>query len=94
MHVHGKENKEINFVHKFELIKMTEDELFIIDRHPKNRNILIAGGFSGTGFKFALTVGKIISRMATGEDHLNRDFDFDLKLFSINRLFSGTKSKL
>lgn len=46
---------------------MSDDQNFIIDRHPLYPNILIAGGMSGTGFKFALTVGKIITRMANKE---------------------------
>jgi hypothetical protein len=43
--------------------QMTKDEKFIVDRHPKHRNILIAGGFSGTGFKFGPTIGKLIAHL-------------------------------
>ncbi|GKU79109.1 N-methyl-L-tryptophan oxidase [Paenibacillus sp. L3-i20] len=41
--------------------EMTPDEDFIIDRHPLHSNIVIAGGFSGHGFKFASVVGEILT---------------------------------
>lgn len=39
----------------------TPDEHFIIDRHPEHANILLAGGFSGHGFKFASVVGELLA---------------------------------
>uniref|UniRef100_A0A1I8BMW4 Sarcosine oxidasee (formaldehyde-forming) n=1 Tax=Meloidogyne hapla TaxID=6305 RepID=A0A1I8BMW4_MELHA len=59
---------------------LTEDENFIVDRHPQIPNLFIAGGFSGTGFKHALTIGKIISNWING-----KKVDFDMKPFKINR---------
>ncbi len=41
---------------------MTADGHFAIDWHPEHTNILIAGGFSGHGFKFAAVLGKEIAR--------------------------------
>ncbi|MFB9329382.1 N-methyl-L-tryptophan oxidase [Paenibacillus aurantiacus] len=45
---------------------MTPDEHFIIDRHPEHPHVLIAGGFSGHGFKFASAVGELLAEMADG----------------------------
>ncbi|WP_279306789.1 N-methyl-L-tryptophan oxidase [Paenibacillus auburnensis] len=39
----------------------TPDEDFIIDRHPLHSNVLLAGGFSGHGFKFSSVVGEILA---------------------------------
>jgi glycine/D-amino acid oxidase-like deaminating enzyme len=35
------------------LYTMTPDEDFIVDHHPRFRNVVFAAGFSGHGFKFA-----------------------------------------
>ncbi|AQQ52397.1 N-methyl-L-tryptophan oxidase [Planococcus lenghuensis] len=40
------------------------DEDFIIDHLPEHRNIIVACGFSGHGFKFASAVGEILSDLA------------------------------
>lgn len=53
---------------------MTPDHHFLIDYHPSHHDVLIAGGFSGHGFKFASVLGKKIARAAsTGglEEQLN-----------------------
>ncbi|KAK0397569.1 hypothetical protein QR680_002175 [Steinernema hermaphroditum] len=63
------------------LYTMTHDNDFIIDRHPDYDNVFIGGGFSGTGFKFSLTVGKILTRMVLG---LSND-TFDLTPFKATR---------
>lgn len=39
----------------------TPDDHFILDRHPSHSNVLIAGGFSGHGFKFAPVVGEVLA---------------------------------
>uniref|UniRef100_A0A915CYB5 Sarcosine oxidasee (formaldehyde-forming) n=1 Tax=Ditylenchus dipsaci TaxID=166011 RepID=A0A915CYB5_9BILA len=56
---------------------MTDDQNLIVDRHPFYPNILIAGGMCGIGFKFALTVGQIITAMANGEE-VNNEFDLNI----------------
>ncbi|MNN44416.1 Monomeric sarcosine oxidase [compost metagenome] len=43
----------------------TPDEDFIIDRHPLHSNVLLAGGFSGHGFKFSSVVGEILADLTT-----------------------------
>ena len=40
---------------------LTPDEHFVIGRHPADADVIVAGGFSGHGFKFAPAVGEIVS---------------------------------
>ena len=41
----------------------TDDEHFIIDRHPEHQNVVFAAGLSGHGFKFTAALGKILADM-------------------------------
>ncbi|UNK19493.1 N-methyl-L-tryptophan oxidase [Paenibacillus sp. N3/727] len=43
--------------------EISPDEDFIIDRHPEHPHVLVAGGFSGHGFKFSSVVGKLLSEL-------------------------------
>lgn len=43
---------------------MTPDEDFIIDWLPGFKNVLVACGFSGHGFKFSSAVGELLSELA------------------------------
>ncbi|EZH65901.1 methyltryptophan oxidase [Bacillaceae bacterium JMAK1] len=58
----------------------TPDLNFILDRHPKYPSIILAGGFSGHGFKFASVIGELLSSLATDQEH-----GYDLRPFSIQR---------
>lgn len=40
--------------------ELSPDENFLIDTHAKYPNVLLAGGFSGHGFKFASAVGEAL----------------------------------
>jgi len=42
----------------------TPDGHFIIDRHPKHRNVIIVSPCSGHGFKFSSVIGEIVSELA------------------------------
>ena len=42
----------------------TPDHDFLIGPHPGNERLLIAGGFSGHGFKFSVLVGDILADLA------------------------------
>lgn len=42
----------------------TPDENFIIDHYPRHKNVILACGFSGHGFKFASVIGEILSDLA------------------------------
>ena len=46
------------------LFTNTPDTHFVIDTHPDCPNVLIAGGFSGHGFKFCSVVGEILADLA------------------------------
>ena len=59
---------------------MTPNEHFILDRHPDYPQVVLAGGFSGHGFKFSSVVGEILSQLAT--DGKTR---MDIALFSATR---------
>jgi sarcosine oxidase len=43
---------------------LTPDENFVIDRHPDHPDLILCGGFSGHGFKFAPVVGEIGAELA------------------------------
>ncbi|MFJ3387877.1 MULTISPECIES: N-methyl-L-tryptophan oxidase [unclassified Lysinibacillus] len=59
---------------------MTPDEDFIIDFLPEYRNIVIAAGFSGHGFKFSSAVGEVLADLT-----LNGKSKQDLSLFKLSR---------
>jgi sarcosine oxidase len=46
------------------LYTLTPDRHFVIDRHPRHDNVVLACGFSGHGFKFAPVVGEILADLA------------------------------
>jgi sarcosine oxidase len=57
------------------------DEHFIIDHHPDHKNMILACGFSGHGFKFASVIGEVLSDLAMrGETKQPIDF-LSLKRF-------------
>jgi len=43
---------------------LTPDENFVIDHHPDHAHLILCGGFSGHGFKFASVVGEIGAELA------------------------------
>lgn len=60
----------------------TPDFDFVLDVHPKWKNIVIGAGFSGHGFKLSPVVGKVLAQLATGQDP-----SYDLSHFKIGRFF-------
>ena len=46
------------------MYSLTPDSHFIIDRHPSHANVVLCGGFSGHGFKFAPVIGEIATDLA------------------------------
>jgi sarcosine oxidase len=46
------------------MYSLTPDGNFVIDRHPAHANVILCGGFSGHGFKFAPVVGEIGADLA------------------------------
>ncbi len=57
------------------LYSLTPDEHFVIDRHPAFPNLILCGGFSGHGFKFAPVVGEIAADLAL-EGGTRHEIDF------------------
>lgn len=53
---------------------LTPDEHFIIDRHPQDDGVIIAGGFSGHGYKFCPVVGEIIADLVDGTTRHDVEF--------------------
>lgn len=60
---------------------MTEDENFVIDRHPVYENVWLACGFSGHGFKFASAVGELLADLAVAGGT-----KLDISPFALHRL--------
>ena len=58
----------------------TPDNHFVLDFHPKNRNVLIVSCCSGHGFKFASVIGEIAATLT-----LEGKTEFDTQLFNIGR---------
>jgi sarcosine oxidase len=54
---------------------LTPDEHFVIDQHPEHANLILCGGFSGHGFKFAPVVGEIAAELAL-EGGSRHEIDF------------------
>jgi monomeric sarcosine oxidase len=63
------------------LYTLTPDEHFIIDLHPENKNIAIAAGFSGHGFKFAPAVGEALSQLIAKQSTSHSIEKFSLSRF-------------
>ncbi|MFC5402893.1 N-methyl-L-tryptophan oxidase [Cohnella soli] len=60
--------------------ELTPDDNFIIDTHPEHPNIVLAGGFSGHGFKFSSAIGELIAdRIEFGR------WGRDISIFSLDR---------
>ncbi|WP_158738282.1 N-methyl-L-tryptophan oxidase [Alteribacillus sp. YIM 98480] len=59
----------------------TPDSDFVIDFHPEHDNVVLAGGFSGHGFKFASVVGSILADLVTKEKTSH-----DISFFNLERL--------
>jgi len=54
---------------------LTPDEHFVIDHHPEHANLVLCGGFSGHGFKFAPVVGEICAELAL-DGGMHHDIEF------------------
>jgi monomeric sarcosine oxidase len=58
----------------------TPDRHFIIDRLPAYPHVVIAAGFSGHGFKFAILVGRILADLA-----MRGNTPYPIDLFTLKR---------
>jgi sarcosine oxidase len=58
----------------------TPDFHFVVDRHPRHDEVILASVCSGHGFKFASVVGEIIAELVQGKRPV-----FDLSMFRMAR---------
>ena len=63
----------------------TPDLHFLIDRHPRHEQVVLACGFSGHGFKFASVVGEVLADLA-----LEGRTELPIDLFALRRFASRT----
>jgi sarcosine oxidase len=63
------------------MYSLTPDSNFVVDRHPQHPNVIMCGGFSGHGFKFAPVVGEIAAELALDEQSRHRIDFLSLKRF-------------
>ena len=62
---------------------LTPDGHFLVDRHPDHSRLVLCGGFSGHGFKFAPVIGEICADLAL-ENASRHDIDFlSLRRFAV-----------
>ena len=54
---------------------LTPDGHFVVDRHPRHPRLILCGGFSGHGFKFAPVIGEICAGLAL-EEEARHEIDF------------------
>jgi sarcosine oxidase len=67
------------------MYSLTPDSNFVIDRHPGHANVILCGGFSGHGFKFAPVIGEIGADLAL-DGGTRHQIDFlSLKRFGTSR---------
>ncbi len=59
---------------------LTPDENFVVDRHPDHENLILCGGFSGHGFKFAPVIGEIAAALA-----LDGNSPYEIEFLSMRR---------
>ena len=62
------------------LFTNSPDEHFILDHHPDYREVALAAGFSGHGFKFCSVVGEIMAQLT-----LDGDTPHDTGMFRLGR---------
>ena len=67
------------------MYSLTADHDFVVDRHPTHRNVVVCGGFSGHGFKFAPVIGEIAADLA-----LDGGTRHAIGFLSAGRFASGT----
>jgi sarcosine oxidase len=64
------------------MYSLTPDSNFVVDRHPGHTNVILCGGFSGHGFKFAPVIGEIAADLALDGGSRHRIDFLSLKRFA------------
>lgn len=65
------------------LYTVVADEGFVIDRHPRHANVLVASPCSGHGFKHSAAIGEVLAQLA-----LDGQSTIDITTFTFARLLS------
>ena len=65
------------------MYSLTPDSHFVVDRHPTHADVVLCGGFSGHGFKFAPVIGEIAADLALDGGSRHRIDFLSLKRFSV-----------
>lgn len=73
------------------MYSLTPDSHFVIDRHPAQANVVLCGGFSGHGFKFAPVIGEIAADLALDGGSRHRIDFLSLKRFGGTTTVSSQK---
>lgn len=63
---------------------LTPDGHFVVDRHPDHPGLILCGGFSGHGFKFAPVIGEIGADLALGQGSRHKIDFLSLRRFAAN----------
>ena len=62
------------------MYSLTPDEHFALGAHPHYARVVIAGGFSGHGYKFTPVIGEIVAALLAGDGP-----GYDLRVFAPDR---------
>ena len=54
----------------------TPDEHFVLDHHPRYRQVVLASPCSGHGYKFCSVIGEILADLATGDGSTRHEIGF------------------
>lgn len=65
------------------IVTNSRDGHFIIGHHPEHKQVCIASGFSGHGFKFCSAIGEVLSELV-----INRESPQLPEIFDISRILS------
>ncbi|KAH0458742.1 hypothetical protein IEQ34_011556 [Dendrobium chrysotoxum] len=79
------------------MYSMTPDEDFVIDflGGEFGKDVVVAGGFSGHGFKMGPLVGKMVAEMVTdGETRTAARIGLDIRVFGLGRFEEGKKGNV
>ena len=68
------------------LYTLTPDGHFVVDRHPEHPRLILCGGFSGHGFKFAPVIGEICADLA-----LEKGTRHKIEFLSLRRFAASMK---
>jgi sarcosine oxidase len=67
---------------------LTPDRDFVVDRHPRSANVVLCGGFSGHGYKFASVIGEIGAELA-----LTGSTSYEIGFLSARRFGSSMRAR-